>query len=201
MYGFDVPKEIVGVGGELHTFFGSPRSCLLICVLRVCHLWGGNKVNLLWKAVCGISFTNKTWTFPFCSYLLYGRVTTCCIYCSFLVFLQIQSGVYFSIFTLDVTVFSCSAIFWFNWIHILAHVLEAVNKWIGITGTFTINISFNRCILAAICCVLCRKKGCMYGANTNAKCSRGNKTFIGLFCTWTQYSSDFLCCAPYIFLL
>lgn len=118
-----------------------------LCVLCVCHLWGGNKVNLLCEAVYGISFTDKTWTFSFSSYLLYSGVTKCCIYCSFLVFLQIQSGIYFSIFTVDVTVFH-SVIFWFNGMHILAHVLEAVNKWIGITGTFT--VSFNCCILAAI---------------------------------------------------
>lgn len=62
-----MPKEIVGVGGELHTFFGSPRSYLLICMLFVCHLQLGNKVNLLCEAMYGISFTDRVEPFFFFS--------------------------------------------------------------------------------------------------------------------------------------
>lgn len=58
-YGFDEPKEIVGLGGELHTFFGSSRFYLLICMLFVCHLRLGKKVNLLCEAMYGISFTDS----------------------------------------------------------------------------------------------------------------------------------------------
>lgn len=75
-----MPKEIVGFGGELHTFFGSPRSYLLICMLFVCHLRLGNKVNLLREAIYGVSFTDRVEPFFFpCSCLFHGGVTKCCI--------------------------------------------------------------------------------------------------------------------------
>lgn len=75
-------------------------------MLFVCYLCLGNKVNLLFEVIYGISFTGSVEPFFFLFYMLYGGGTECCIV-PFCFYCRYKGGISFGIFTGDVTVSCC----------------------------------------------------------------------------------------------